>query len=206
MPVEKHPLGALQQYVPEGSYHLVLPLLEHYKVQLTVTLERQSKLGDYRRHGHRGSHRISVNGNLNRYAFLITLLHELAHLLVNEQHGWRVQPHGREWKQAYGQLLHDFLRQQLFPADIAAELQAILHNPGASSCTEDGLQRVLFNYDDNPHGLQLVESLKPGDKFVIKGGKVFVRGNRLRKRIQCTKIPEGHMYLFNPLYAVKPLP
>jgi len=205
MPVERHPMEGLKSYLPAGSFDYVMPLLHQYKVQLTITLERQTKLGDYRRHGHKGSHRISVNGNLNPYAFLVTLLHELAHLLVNEKYGWKVQPHGKEWKLAYGRILHEFLQHQVFPADIAAELYAILHNPGASSCAEDGLQRVLFRYDKNPDGLQLVEQLKPGERFAIKGGKVFERGHQLRKRIQCTKVPEGNIYLFNPLYPVKPI-
>ncbi len=91
------------------------------------------------------NHRISVNGNLNVYSFLITLLHELAHLLTFEQHGNRVQSHGREWKNIYGQLLDQFLKNKKFPPDIEKELLQSLKNPAATSCAEDDLLRVLAN-------------------------------------------------------------
>ncbi|HAD34265.1 MAG TPA: hypothetical protein DCF44_07170 [Chitinophagaceae bacterium] len=44
---------------------------------------------------------MSVNGNLNSYHFLITLLHEIAHMLVWEQFRNRVKPHGLEWKHVF---------------------------------------------------------------------------------------------------------
>ncbi|HSN60425.1 MAG TPA: hypothetical protein VLR49_05800, partial [Ferruginibacter sp.] len=91
MPKEQVPFIELKQYLPEGSFDDVLYYLQHFKVQLTVTRKRQTILGDYR-HAHGGTnHRISVNGNLNKYSFLITLLHELAHLFTYERFGHRVQ-------------------------------------------------------------------------------------------------------------------
>ena len=45
------------------------------------------------------NHRISVNGNLNKYSFLITLIHELAHLLTFTQYKNRVDPHGRNGRE-----------------------------------------------------------------------------------------------------------
>ena len=94
MPKSQAPLLQLQSYLPNGSFDEVLQYLQHYKVHLTITRQRQSILGDYR-HAHEGkTHRISVNGNLNQYAFLITLLHELAHLFTYERFGHRVMAHG----------------------------------------------------------------------------------------------------------------
>ena len=75
-------------------------------------------LGDYRNAVNGKNHRVTVNGNLNTYAFLITLLHELAHLLAYEQYGNRIFAHGKEWKSIYGKLLHDFLSRKIFPEDI----------------------------------------------------------------------------------------
>ena len=73
------PLHALAAYVPEGSLEPVLEYLHRYKIHLTITKERNSILGDYRHAINQKNHRISVNGNLNKYAFLVTLLHEIAH-------------------------------------------------------------------------------------------------------------------------------
>ena len=109
MPKQEAPLEYLQQYLPNGSAPLVMQYLHHYKVHLTITRERKSILGDYRHATHERNHRISVNGNLNKYSFLITLVHELAHLLTFQQYGNRVQSHGREWKHLYAFLLKDFI-------------------------------------------------------------------------------------------------
>src|SRR5512147_1935841 len=98
MPKKEAPISALQHFLPPDTLEPVLTYLHHYHVHLTVAKERKSILGDYRHRTHAKNHRISVNGNLNKYAFLITLLHELAHLLTYEQFGNSVMAHGMEWK------------------------------------------------------------------------------------------------------------
>ena len=137
------PINQLQTYLPPNTYEAVLHYLHFYKVHLTVARERKSILGDYRHQTRDRNHRISVNGNLNQYSFLITLLHELAHLLTFEQYGNRVQSHGKEWKQVFGQLLHQFVQQNIFPEDIKAALMRSLQNPAASSCADEALLRIL---------------------------------------------------------------
>src|SRR5436190_22656161 len=122
MPKQEAPIDSLKEYLPEGTYLPVLEYLRHYRVHLTVSKERKSILGDYRHRTHHQNHRISVNGNLNKYAFLITLIHELAHLLTYEQHGNAVSAHGKEWKHLYGRLLKQFLTEKTFPPDIEKEL------------------------------------------------------------------------------------
>ncbi|HMJ46147.1 MAG TPA: SprT-like domain-containing protein, partial [Ferruginibacter sp.] len=118
MPNQQVPFTQLQQYIPEGCFDDVLYYLQHYKVQLTVTRHRLTVLGDYR-HRHEGkNHRISVNGNLNKYSFLITLLHELAHLFTYERFGHRVQAHGLQWKEEFGKILSQFISKKIFPADV----------------------------------------------------------------------------------------
>ena len=202
MPAHKHSFDALKAYLPDGSFELVMPLILQHRVHLTITRHRQTKLGDYRNAWGNKNHRISINGNLNKYSFLITLLHELAHLLAYEQFGNRIQPHGREWKKTYGSILKDFLAKQLFPPVIAEELKATLHNPAASSCAEDDLQRILMQYDVKRPGVKLVEQLANGQHFRIPGGRVFVRGEKVRKRFKCFELPHMKPYLFSPLYEV----
>src|SRR6266699_1008953 len=101
MSKKEAPLTELGSFLPQGSVDEVIRFLHQYNVHLTITRERQSVLGDYRNKLVHKNHRISVNGNLNKYSFLITLLHELAHLLTYEKYGHRIQPHGAPWKSEF---------------------------------------------------------------------------------------------------------
>lgn len=202
MALQKESFEALKNYLPENSFDLVMPMILHYKVHLIVTRERQTKLGDYRVAHYGKNHRITVNGNLNRYAFLITLIHEIAHLLAFEQYGHKIAPHGKEWKHTYAELLKDFLEARIFPNDIETQLFSNLHNPAASTCAEEHLTRVLRNYDHPARKRMYVEDLPAGTKFLIKGGRVFEKGEKLRKRIKCYELPLRRAYLFSPLFEV----
>ena len=203
MPKKEAPIETLQDYLPPGTYEPVLNYLREHHVHLTVARERKSILGDYRHRTHHTNHRISVNGNLNTYSFLITLLHELAHLLTFEQFGNKVLAHGKEWKQVYSKMLAQFLQHKVFPADIEAELMISLRNPAASTCAEDSLLKVLRRYDTTPNGHRLVEELPAGALFRTSDGRVFQRNEKLRKRYKCVEVNTGKVYLFSPVYEVE---
>lgn len=202
MPKKQAPISALQQYLPPSTFEAVLHYLQLYKVHLTVARERKSILGDYRhRHGTQ-THRISVNGNLNPYAFLVTLLHELAHLLTFEKWGNRVAAHGREWKTVFGQLLAQFIQQGVFPDDIKNVLLQTLHNPAASSCADEALLRILKKYDEKKSATLFVEDVPAGSLFKTPDGRVFQKGERIRKRFRCLEAATSRLYLFSPVYEV----
>ncbi|MGZ8553240.1 MAG: SprT-like domain-containing protein [Chitinophagaceae bacterium] len=203
MPKKEVPITQLQDYLPPGTYEAVLDYLRQYKVHLTVARERKSILGDYRHSTHHTNHRISVNGNLNKYSFLITLLHELAHLLTFEQFGNKVLAHGREWKTLYAKMLAQFLLHKVFPADIEAELIRSLQNPAASTCAEDGLLRILRKYDSKESHHRLVEEISLNELFRTSDGRVFKKGEKLRKRYKCVEVNTGKLYLFSPVYEVE---
>lgn len=205
MPKKEVPVHHLQNYLPPGTVEAVLAYLHQYKVHLTIARERKSILGDYRHRTHEDNHRISVNGNLNSYSFLVTLLHEIAHLLTFEQYGRRVAAHGKEWKGLFGQLLKQFLEHKVFPPDVEKELVLSLKNPAASSCAEDGLLRVLRKYDKQGAGLHLVEEMPLNGLFRIKDGRIFQKGPQLRKRFKCMEVKTGKIYLFSPVYEVEPV-
>lgn len=200
---EQRPWAELDEFLPEGASEKVLTLLHKYHVHLTVTRERKSILGNYRNAVHGKNHRITVNGNLNKYSFLITLIHEIAHLLTFEQYGHKVLAHGNEWKNCYGYLLKEFIESAIFPEDIRHELKKSSQNPAASSCAEEGLTRILKRYDVKKPGIFMIEEIPSGSHFITKDGKVFQKGEKLRKRFRGTELRTGAVYLFSPLYEVK---
>ncbi|MBX9781923.1 MAG: SprT-like domain-containing protein [Chitinophagaceae bacterium] len=196
------PLHALAAYIPREALEPVLQYLHEYKIHLTITRERNSVLGDYRHAVDRKNHRISVNGNLNPYSFLVTLLHEIAHLLTFEIYGNSIAPHGKEWKNEYSRILAQFLLKKVFPADVEKALLKSIQNPSATSCGEEHLIRVLKQYDQRREGEVLVEELQTGQLFQLKDGRVFKKGEKLRKRHKAIDIKTGAVYLFSGVYEV----
>lgn len=203
MPKKEVPLGQLQDYIPDGTYNLVITYLTQYKIHLTITRDRKTVLGDYRHKTLQDNHRISVTGSLNKYAFLITLLHEIAHLLTYEEYGNRIAAHGKEWKNKYARLLAEFVQRKIFPIDIEQELRQSLKNPAASTCAEEGLLRVLRTYDEKKQHLLFVEDLPQGAFFRTVDGRVFQKKEKLRKRFKAVEVKTGRDYLFSPVYEVE---
>lgn len=203
MPKKESPLTALNSFLPEGSFNEVAHYLQHYKVHLTITRERKSILGNYRNKVFDKAHRISINGNLNKYSFLITLLHELAHLLAHEKYGHRILAHGKQWKEEYGKILSEFIPKKIFPPEIEKLLLQNLKNPAATTCAEPHLTRALKGYDKKEENHFFVEQLPAESLFKIAGGAVFKKGERGRKRFKCVEVATGKVYLFSPVYEVE---
>jgi SprT protein len=199
----EHPMEALRDFLPEGSFEPVTEYINQYKVHLTVTKARRSVLGDYRHAFHGANHRITVNGNLNKFEFLITLLHELSHLLTFEQFGNRVDSHGKEWKTTYSRLLIDFVHRRIFPPEIEKALQRSIINPSATANGETELLLVLRKYERKADDVLLLQELPAGNFFTTRDGRVFQKGEKLRKRFRCKEVKTGLDYLFSPIYEVK---
>lgn len=204
MPVSEHPMQALAAFLPDGSFEKVVEYIHHFKVHLTISKQRKSVLGDYRHSGWGGNHRISVNGNLNKYEFIITLLHELAHLLTYEQYKNRVEPHGKEWKNHYSTLLVDFVNHKIFPSDIERALQKSIINPSATANGETELLLVLRKYDAvKKAGFLHIIDVPEGAIFEAENGKLFRKGAKRRKRFECVEIKTGLHYTFSPITEVR---
>ncbi len=204
--MERHreePIQTLAAFLPDNCYVYVADYLNRYKVHLTITKARSSVLGDYRNAHQNKNHRISVNGNLNKFSFLLTLLHELAHLLTFEKYRHSVAAHGKEWKAVYSGLLATFVQHSIFPDDIKMAVLQSLKNPAASSCAEEDLMRVLRRYDTKQEGIFLLEQLPENATFITKDGRQFIKGVRLRKRFRCKEVATGALYLFSPIYEVR---
>jgi SprT protein len=205
MPKEKVEFSALADYLPDGCLEAVLEYIYLHKVQLTITKARGTILGDYRHPYNGKGHRISVNGDLNKYSFFVTLLHEIAHLITFENHGRKAIAHGKEWKANFGKLLHQFIEKNILPTDVQTALTASMNNPAASSCADEKLLRVLKKYDPKKEGFCLVEELIIGETFTLKGNRIFVMGEKIRKRYKCKEVATGKWYLFSGVHEVQKL-
>lgn len=186
----------LIKYLPERAVEAVFDLIAKNRVHLKIVNERKTRHGDYRQR--RGCHEITVNANLNKYRFLITLVHELAHLLAFEEFGYRIKPHGREWKITFQHLMLPLIRPSIFPPELLPLLARHFKNPKASSDTDALLSVALRQYDKKPSTKNYIFEIPYGSTFRIYNGKVFVKGEKRIKRYACKEINSGKMYIFQP--------
>ncbi len=192
----------LSRFLPDGAVEQVYQWIKEHRVHFRITRARNTKLGDYRPPSTKGgTHRITVNHDLNTYAFLITFVHELAHLRIHEQYGRSVRPHGQEWKKEYRSLMLPFLDSGIFPKDIQSVLRKSLNNARASSTGDLALSRVLARYD-KPSDHQHLEDLGQDQVFITTSGRRFRKGERIRTRIKCLNLDNRRYYLFHPLTRV----
>lgn len=177
--------------------------MQKHPCYFRISKPRKTKLGDFRANKN-GMHSISVNGNLNSYSFLITTIHEFAHLITYEQHKWRVKPHGKEWQNNYTKLILPIIEMGHLPAQLNDVLLKSLHNVKASSCTDKKLHRVLLSYDKLEEGLNYLERVEKESLFELNG-KTFKKGNLRRTRYVCMEYTTQKIYLVNALAKVKEL-
>jgi SprT protein len=192
----------LKKYIPVTAVDEIANWIVEYDFKLKIKKERSTKLGDYTSPQNGLNHVITVNHNLNPYAFLITLVHEVAHLSTYLKFRNTVSPHGQEWKNEFRILMQPFITSDVFPIDVMYALRQYLKNPAASSCSDVTLLRVLKLYDENEAGIFL-ERIPYKSTFLYNGNKIFEKGEKIRKRFRCIEISTGTVYLFNPLTEVE---
>lgn len=188
--------NVLERYIPDHAVNPVFRLIETNHIHLKIVNERKTRHGDYRRLS-QGIHQITVNANLNKYRFLITLIHEIAHLLAFETYGRTIKPHGLEWKKTFQQLMLPFIRPEIFPAELLPYIARHFKNPKASSDTDAHLSVALKKFD-SPNDKNYIFEVPHGSTFRIYNGKVFIKGERRIKRYECVEINTGRVYLFQP--------
>ncbi len=186
----------LLKYIPQPSVQPVFELIKNHNVHLKIVNERVTRHGDYRKLP-TGQHQITVNANLNPYRFLITLVHEIAHLVAFQKYGHSIKPHGREWKHTFQYLMLPFIRPEVFPHSLLPLLALHFKNPKASSDTDARLSLALKQYDP-PNDKNFIFEIPPGGLFRLYNGKIFKRGPRRVKRYECIEVATGRIYLFNP--------
>lgn len=195
----------LSEYLPEGAACIIARWIDEYKCDFRIAGKRSSKLGDYRPR-HKGlNHRITVNYNLNPYGFLITTVHEFAHLLTWNEYKSSVKPHGQEWKRNFKKMMQPFLEIEIFPQHLKNEINSYLINPSASSCTDINLFRAIQEYNaPDPGGLKvlLIENIPCDTTFMVRNGRKFKKLEKMRKRYKCIELATGRLYLFHPMAEI----
>jgi len=193
----------LSRYIPPIAVDEIFRLLCAYPVQLKITNPRKRIHGSYRRPRQKSDvHQITVNGDLNVYTFLITLLHEIAHMnawINNKSSG-----HDDKWKNCFSQLIKQFLEMSVFPEDIKTALEQHLQNIKSSDFLDITLTKTLQKYDKNAIEVQNAIFLEdiPENIVFLHDGKQMKKQKLLRKYYLCIDIKTKHLYRCHPLLKV----
>ncbi|TMM29443.1 sprT domain-containing protein [Polaribacter aestuariivivens] len=188
-----------KNFVPAKSIPFVEFLINEHNFTLKIVNQRQTKHGDFRQLPN-GKFQITVNNNLNKYQFLLTLVHEIAHHVTHQKFG-RVQPHGQEWKAVFQHLMLPFLNPEIYPKDILPFLANYLKNPKASTDTDVNLSLALRG-NIAESGKSFIFDIPFGDLFIFKN-TIYKKGNKRRTRFECLNMTNKKVYLFNQNVEVK---
>ena len=195
----------LIHYIPEAAVRPLTEWLQKNKVELKISRARRTKLGDFRVARNGDFPRISVNHDLNRYAFLITLVHEMAHAEVHAKnsHFRRIKPHGTEWQKVFSEMMQPFLNEEIFPGSLLPSVQKYFQKPKASSASDPYLMRALKAFDAPSENPQL-NDLALGDRFMFRNVSFEVI-KKMRTRFQCRNLQNKRLYLIHGLAEVEKL-
>jgi hypothetical protein len=191
--------------LPNSVIDYCVELWQKEPFSFKTTRSRKSKLGDFRYRRDRSTQTITINADLNPYQFLVTYLHEVAHLHSFIRFGWDVQPHGKEWKSTFQGLVYPILTEKYLPLDLIIPLRKHMINPKASSSTDLFLMKEISKYDrlDLEDTLQFLSDLKPGERFLLSNRK-FEKLETRRTRVLCLEVQTGEKFLIAQMAKVKP--
>lgn len=189
----KSVLSILSTHLPPPTIEYCFSLWSKHPFDLKLTKRRFSKVGDFS--APRGKlPLITLNNDLNPFLFLLTYVHEVAHLFVHKKLGNRVEPHGQEWKSEFRFLMQPLLKESAFPPEILHELHRHMADPKASSFADTALTNSLRKYDpEHINSVQLSE-VAEGSVFKLQG-KYFKKGKLRRTRVVCREMKTRRLYL-----------
>ena len=201
-------IKTLTKYLPAESLQTVCDMIPRYGIHLEITRTRASRHGDFRYDHTCGKYYITVNGSLSPYAFLLTFIHEVAHLVVHKEKGNVEKPHSQVWKDTFRRLMMSLPLSEIYPDDILVPLLSYLKNPLSTADRHNSLSKALKSYDSYGNKIEMmddmsyIENLSTGDEFIFRE-KRYTLGTKRRRLYLCILAGDGRQYLFSPLAQVK---
>ncbi len=194
-------VNVFERFVPAEAVAYCHKLWDYFGFEFQIKKSRQTKFGDYRYDHREGKHTITINNDLNPYAFLVTYIHEVAHLATFKEYGRKVSPHGEEWKQTFRKAMTPILNESVFPSNVLLALTNYFKDPKASSCSDPVLFNVLRKFDE-PSDLTPLSKVPVGTSFTFNS-KTYRKLEKRRTRSVCMEVTSQRKYLIAEIASVK---
>ena len=180
-------------FLPNTSVPFISKWLENQpKIGLSASKPRKTKLGDYRFVRSSYNHAITVNNNLSEEAFFLTLTHEIAHFLAYQRYGFRISPHGKEWKKTFQELIVESL--ECYSNSLKPILVNHAKNPMSNALSDKILYQFLYQ-DTNIELIPLKESISHlGFKV---NNRQFIKIKKRKIRYLCEDLANKKQYLIS---------
>ena len=188
-----HLPSVLKDHVPAIAIPYCLQLWQQNPFDFRLQKRRISKVGDFTCRPGR-TPRITINHDSHPYLFLLTYVHEVAHLVVHQKHGWKPDAHGNEWKETFRHLMTPLMTEQVFPSELLSVLKKHMANPNASSFSDSKLTNALRLYDEKQKSATLLSDIPEGSIFALHG-RWFKKGPLKRTRVVCHEMKTRRNYL-----------
>ena len=183
-------------HLPKNADQFLVQWIKDYPVEIYLKRARKTKLGDYQqRHG---KHYISVNQGLDIYLTFFILTHEIAHLHAREKFGRKIQPHGKEWKNVFADLIYQTLH--IYPAELQHILKKFAQNPRANFYAYAPLVKY-FHHSEEKRAI-LLKDVPMGQKFRLRN-KIYRKGQLRKIRYLCKELSTGKMYTIHSLAPIE---
>jgi SprT protein len=195
-------LQVLANYLPQEFVENIYALITAHPLDFKIVRPRKTKLGDFRGGSALKRPVITINGDLNKFQFLVTTVHELAHFYAFQKYGHRIKAHGKEWQNIYRNLSKPFLNSGSLPKELESAWIYSLFSVKASSCTDPNLFKVLRKFSEKNTSLVFVDEIPIGALFLLNG-KTFRKDGLRRKRYLCTEVKKQKQYLVSPIAEVE---
>jgi SprT protein len=201
-PAVKQKMGeTLEKHIPQNAVKYCFDLWVEQPFSFKISQTRSSCFGNYIFRD--GQHKITVNHDLHEYAFLITYIHEIAHQRAWLDKGRRkIDPHGKEWKKKFQELMTPILNSSVFPEKVLVPLSKYMQNPAASSVSFAPLFDALRSFDIvEENEVSLIEV--PDNQWFTFRSNTFQKLEIRRTRVLCLEKTSKRRYTILATARVK---
>ena len=172
-----------------------------YACGIRLSRPRRTKLGDFRPARSGRPALITLNADLAPYQMLLTLTHEIAHLMTWPNRGRRTKPHGAEWKARFGELLLELAQDSALDDTFRTAIRRHSSNPCSSAMYDSDLYRALRELEGDHQ--PLLEDLAPGAHFRFHG-RQFSLEKVNRSRCLVRALDDQSLYRIARLAVIDP--